>query len=1220
MYVSDKTRAARSLAMSLRPRGVGGRVLKKDEQPPPPPPPKPPKPILVEGPQPRVRGKFVKKARVKPAPPPPPIEPGSKYITHYTLGVIDSNYIYEPRPDLRERFMNPIVAREIALPILDKIQEVRGNRSFKLQFSYHVQSSKNGEDYLWYIHTHATEIVLQATTKAELWEMIQHLLNVATARTEEHVVRGSGWVINYLKNIEFNMYPYDPLRAGSYKPLPTWLSKKRAIQNIQNTDDMCFKWAVIAGVFPNAGINNREKVSSYKKLTHPFDFGDEWPMPINRICRFESRNKDFSINVFGLDDDEKSIVPLRLSKNRHGKYNIDLFWYDDHYSLVVDLGRLINTQISKEGHKKHMCRFCLHAFKFERGLIQHNKDGCGADSPVRMPAEGSFTKWDELRNYKKQIKLPFVIYADFEAICKQLERKGKNTEKIQEQEACSYGYQITSIWPEHQFEPRQYRGPNAVVEFIQQLQKDGEMLGSIIAKTQPLEWQDGQEAAHNAATHCHICTKVINENKVADHDHMYGTYRGAAHLECNSIYTYKKEKIPVVFHNLRGYDAHHIIQNIAEAAKSKKIDTIAINKEKFISFSFDNFRFIDSCSFMMASLDSLSANLLASNGPDSFNYFNKVYNGEPDLLRKGIYPYDYMDSTARFEETNFPKIEDFNSILRNEGIKPEEYEHGLHIYKKFGCRNLGDYHDIYLKTDVLLLADVFEEFRNVCLKIYGLDPAWYYTAPGLSWDALLKHTGIELELLTDLNKYTFCEQAKRGGICMASIKKMDSTPDQQLKYYDANNLYGWAMMQPLPTSNFTWTTNEWEMYMATVHASIDDPIGYTVEVDIEYPEELHDLHNDYPLAPESLVIGEESLSPYQKANNLICQTKHTGCQKLVPNLRNKTNYKVHYRTLQLYMQLGLKVSKWHRALKFEQKPWMASYIQKNTDLRAASKNDFEKDFFKLMNNSVFGKTMEDVRNRANIEIIIDEKLYVKRASSPRFMGRTFVGEKLRIVESQKPSIKLNKPIYVGAAVLDLSKLLMYDFYYNKVKKRMPNVRCGYTDTDSLMLIIPGEEDRIYKEMGLDDFDTSNLPKDHPYYSKTNNKVVGKFKDEWAGRKINQIIAVRSKVYSILSDDDQTKKLKGVRSNVEITHENYLKCCISPEKEDMLQTITQHSLLSKNHVIHLVEQKKTSLSNTDDKRYHTSPTESLAHGHYRAQAQIRQAADLKLGQLLELFAV
>jgi hypothetical protein len=230
--------------MSLRPRGVGGRVLKKDEQPPPPQPPKPPKPILVEGPQPRVRGKFVRKARVKPAPPPPPIEPGSRYITHRTLGDIDSNIIFEAREDLNIRFLHPSAIEEIARPILDKIQELRRDKSFKLQIIYHIQATKpdTGKTDGWAIRSKASDcIVLPGTSREQLWQEIIRIMNNLAYMTEEYTTRGSNWIVDYLIKLEVNLIKYDPLRAGSYKPLPTWLSKKRAIQNIQNTDDMCFK-------------------------------------------------------------------------------------------------------------------------------------------------------------------------------------------------------------------------------------------------------------------------------------------------------------------------------------------------------------------------------------------------------------------------------------------------------------------------------------------------------------------------------------------------------------------------------------------------------------------------------------------------------------------------------------------------------------------------------------------------------------------------------------------------------------------------------------------------------------------------------------------------------------------------------------------------------------------------------------------------------------------
>ena len=219
------------------------------------------------------------------------------------------------------------------------------------------------------------------------------------------------------------------------------------------------------------------------------------------------------------------------------------------------------------------------------------------------------------------------------------------------------------------------------------------------------------------------------------------------------------------------------------------------------------------------------------------------------------------------------------------------------------------YHDLYLESDVLLLADVLENFRNVCLKNYKLDPAWYYTSPGIVWDAALKMTGVELELLTDPNMLLMIEKGVRGGVSMiskihgkANNKYMGeeydpSQPSKYITYLDANNLYGWAMSKPLPISNFKWmkNLNNWRNRPCIL------------EVDLEYPEELHDLHNEYPLAPESLNVGN--------------------VDKLIPNLMNKERYVLHRENLLLYESLGLKISKIHRGITFVESPWLKKYIR-----------------------------------------------------------------------------------------------------------------------------------------------------------------------------------------------------------------------------------------------------------------------------------------------------
>ena len=305
-------------------------------------------------------------------------------------------------------------------------------------------------------------------------------------------------------------------------------------------------------------------------------------------------------------------------------------------------------------------------------------------------------------------------------------------------------------------------------------------------------------------SNCMNCGEPLLREKfrdaVRDHCHVTGEFRGAAHNVCNLRLRInpKTTIIPVVFHNLRGYDAHHIMQEIGNI--NSKIKCIPNNMEKYISFSLGNLRFIDSFQFLLSSLDSL----VASNKPDDFEIMKQFEEDDERralVLRKGVYPYEYMDSFERFNETSLPLKEAFYSKQTDLHISDEDYEHAKKVWKAYECEMLGEYHDLYLATDTVLLADVFENFRKTCLKHYGLDPAHYYTSPELSWDALLKHTGINLELLTDCNMYLFIEKGMRGGISteMQRYAKAnnpylhDYDPEKEtpyILYLDANNLNG----------------------------------------------------------------------------------------------------------------------------------------------------------------------------------------------------------------------------------------------------------------------------------------------------------------------------------------------------------------------------------------------------------------------------------------------
>ena len=285
-----------------------------------------------------------------------------------------------------------------------------------------------------------------------------------------------------------------------------------------------------------------------------------------------------------------------------------------------------------------------------------------------------------------------------------------------------------------------------------------------------------------------------------------------------------------------------------------------------------------------------------------------------------------------------------------------------------------------------------------------------------------------------------------------------------------------------------------------------------LEVDLEYPNKLHELHNDYPLAPEKKAVTNDILSNYCKSIADKYDIKVGDVKKLIPNLGNKTKYVVHYRNLQLYLSLGMKLTKIHKVLQFKWSNWMKRYIDFNTEKKNAT-NDFEKDSFKQMINSVYGKRMENLRKRINVRFVNNKKAFLKYTSKPTYVTHKLFNKNFAAIHEIKPVLILNKPIYVGFTVLDLSKWLMYDFHYNFIKKNFSG-QLLFTDTDSLTYEIKSE--KVYKEFykWKDLFYFSNYSKDSTIYDDTNKKVIGKMKDEYGGAIIDQFIGLKSKMYSI----------------------------------------------------------------------------------------------------------
>ena len=309
-------------------------------------------------------------------------------------------------------------------------------------------------------------------------------------------------------------------------------------------------------------------------------------------------------------------------------------------------------------------------------------------------------------------------------------------------------------------------------------------------------------------------------------------------------------------------------------------------------------------------------------------------------------------------------------------ISEIDYRHATEVFNKFNIKNLGEYHDLYVQSDTLLLADVFNSFRNLCVETYQLDPAYFLSLPGLAWQACLKRTEVKLELISDIDMLFMIEEGIKGGICHSVLRHTkannkymkdydENKDDSFLLYTDYNNLYGKVMSEKSPVDGFEWIEDTSEIDENFIkNYDEDSDVGYFIKADIQYPKELDNNHSDLPLLPERMKVNK--------------------CKKLVCNLYDKKDYDDHIRLIKQALNHGLKIKKIHKVLKFNQRAWLKEYIDLNTEKRMNAENDFDRDFYKLMNNVVYGKTMENVRKHKIIKLVNDDTKRNKLVSEPNY--------------------------------------------------------------------------------------------------------------------------------------------------------------------------------------------------------------------------------------------
>ena len=679
---------------------------------------------------------------------------------------------------------------------------LRDNPNIKIQLALKCIMSKTdlktGEVLFTTAYfTSKYEINFPDTDVSKLYKLMTDKLLESLA---SFVQRGSNWVFHSIEKLELNTVKYKPLSASSYIKLPKELADKKAIINMKNDDNECFKWCIARALNPVE--KNAERITKILRLqAEKLNWKDmKFPMDLKQIDRFERLN-NVCVNVFGYEKNE--VYPLRLSNSTEYsvRSTVNLLLISDyrsekkHYCLIKNMSRLLASEVSKKKVKKFFCLRCLNAFG-SQDLLDKHLQLCGDSEAVRvkMPEEGTYVQF---KNNHRIMDVPFVIYADFESIMKAIgeiqkmkkkKMKMSYTKKKMLHVPVSFCYYVKCSFDDSKSKVVEFTAKSEYEDVAQKFVDNLEEEVKSIYRDHPSKemiFTKRKRAIYEKSTSCWICGKGFTDEKdykVRDHCHYTGKFRGAAHNSCNLKFR-RPKFTPVIFHNLSGYDAHLFIKNLG--VSEGNIDCIPNNEEQYISFTkhveVDRFkdleekevivtrqlRFIDSNKFMSSSIEKLVKNLSTRM---VFKNMSKFYNKSQMRLlkRKGVYPYEWLDSVERLEETQLPSKDAFFSQLNGEGISDKDYKHAQKVWKAFGMKSMRDYHELYNKTDVLLLSIVFENFRKLCKKNYKLDPCWYYTAPGLAWDACLKLTDIKLELLTDPDMLLMFEKGVRGGVSMIS--------------------------------------------------------------------------------------------------------------------------------------------------------------------------------------------------------------------------------------------------------------------------------------------------------------------------------------------------------------------------------------------------------------------------------------------------------------------
>lgn len=1029
----------------------------------------------------------------------------------------------------------------------------------------------------------------------DLDEFIENLFQTLLADVENRQLQDSGWSLFAVKRLDLKISKHVYLPGRCSIDIPKWITSKRATLPIKNKDNYCFKWSIMTAYLHQLRI--KVNLKNMFAHDHVFNFNIKFPPGRKDITKFCTLNKA-SVHVFGVLN--KNFYPIYICKKiRENHFN--LLYYENgimgHYCPIVHLSRLIRSQITKNTRPNFFCIRCFLHFPTQERLDIHVK-ACGNEklTTIKLPAGKSYYKFDRQDCVQRNYVICTIDVESFLSKVQSCSPKPDSsfTYDIHRHElaAVSIFCKVLSDTPEAKKIPSGihtivYKEEQSIEdELISYFDSLTKAANVFFNKQYPIHYSKADEVEYEKSEVCYACHLPFTNEDIKCHDHCHLTprnnLRGACHTSCN-LKMRVKRMIPILAHNLGKYDGHFFIKMFAK--RNFKMYVIPHTIETYLCFDVRYngviLRFLDSFKFFNSSLQ----NALDSLPNEYFIETRKVFPEEVHSLIFSKLPfcYTFLSNPESLTCTEIPPKSFFYNDLTEKETSDEEYERAKLLWERLKCKSFSDFMSNYVQADTVQLFDLCHYFRDLIYDNFGLELTNFLSLPHLSITAMLKLSKTQIQVFDDSMQgaYDMIRRSIYGGIVTCNVRYVEAKNDIVLSQYDLNSAYVTILRNlKLPISDYLFVPIDSQDWQSLDTTGI---YGYFLEIDCHFPPSTHDYLDQF------IPIVERKLPPGAKT------------ERLISDFTDKHNYVLTLQHYQLLIRLGVQITRIWQVLQYKQSNYMAPYIDIVSNWRTKSTNKFANAQFKGMQVYIYGKLISRVVRRS-VEIITDERRMQKVVRKGTFLDR-YIYEyptfSMAIVELSKGVVLVNRPIIIGSFVLNMTKVLMYQFWYDVIKVNFDCASLIATDTDSALFSFKSKDpDSIFKKLSQH-FDFSNLDPAHPLFSNENKGVLGKFKLETKGKRVLAACCVKSKVYSLLFEDSSCiKKLKGVQKDYvlnKISFSDYVDCV----KNSTTRFALFKSIISREHELFTVQKCKLALECTDHKRFLLPDRiNTLAFGNYK----------------------